>query len=199
MHLDFSSTSKEIYSFPMELFAPPPPPFFPSIPLLVKYDLPTGSNESTSNYSSEKSLANGHYGPGTISVHPMTEEKPVVSSSTMPEINGEDHEIELSSGDDEDDDDDDDGNTTAHDQTIQDAGDSSVNKSITDSNMIGDQDESNDALSNEPMETNESSNLPPVTNEVSTSDDRETDDYVSISNPSTVDTGSSTNERGTSK
>ena len=92
--------------------------------------------------------------------------------------NGEDiDEIELSS-----DDDDNDRTTTAHQLNLD--------EPVTSSNLIDNQDDST-FMSNEQIETNESSNIQPITTEISSSNDRDLDEPVSstsVSNQSTSDT-----------
>jgi hypothetical protein len=95
--------------------------------------------------------------------------------------NGDDiDEIELSSDDDDDDDDND--RTTMAQQ-------SNMDELVTSSNLIDNQDDST-FMSNE-QETNESSNIPPLPNETSSSNDRDLYEHVSstsVSNQSTSDT-----------
>ena len=98
-------------------------------------------------------------------------------------------EIELSS------DDDDDNDRTAIAQI------SNMDEPTTNSNLINDQDEST-FTSDEPMETNQSSTMPPMPTEISNSNDRDLYDNVSstsISNQSTFDTRLSAEERATSR
>ena len=96
-------------------------------------------------------------------------------------------EIELSS------DDDNDRTTTPHMSTMD--------EPATSSNLINDQDEST-FISDEQIETNESSNIQPIPNEGSISNDKDLYDNVSstsISNQSTFDTRLSNEERATSR
>ncbi len=86
-------------------------------------------------------------------------------------------EIELSS-----DDDDNDRTATTHQ--------SNIDEPVTSSNLIDNQDDSI-FMSDEQIETNESSNIPPIPTEISNSNDRDLYEHVSstsISNQSTFDT-----------
>jgi len=96
-------------------------------------------------------------------------------------------EIELSSDDDND--------RTAIIHT------DNIDEPVTSSNLIDDQDDST-FISDEQIETNESSNIPHIPNEVSNTNDRDLYENVSnssISNQSTFDTQLSTDERITSR
>jgi hypothetical protein len=98
-------------------------------------------------------------------------------------------EIELSSDDD-------------NDQTAI-AHMSNIDEQVTSSNLIDDQDDST-FISDEQVETNQSSNLPPIPNEISNSNDRDLYEHVSststsLSNQSTFDTRLSSDERVTSR
>jgi hypothetical protein len=78
---------------------------------------------------------------------------------------------------------------------------SNIDEPVTSSNLIDDQNEST-FISDEQIETSQSSNIPPLPVEVSNSNDRDSYDNVSstsISNQSTFDTGMSTDERVTSR
>jgi len=78
---------------------------------------------------------------------------------------------------------------------------SNIDEPVTSSNLIDDQNEST-FISDEQIETSQSSNIPLLPVEVSNSNDRDSYDNVSstsISNQSTFDTGMSTDERVTSR
>ena len=106
-------------------------------------------------------------------------------------------EIELISDDEDADPDHDDHDRTAiaHVSTLDET------TTTTHSNINHDQDESS-IVSDEPMETNQSSGMPLASVEISNSNDQDVYDNVSssgVSNQSTVDTGMSSDERLTSR
>lgn len=93
-------------------------------------------------------------------------------------------EIELSSDDDDDDVEDDDQDRTAIAQM------SNMDEPVTSSNLIDQQDYSN-TMSDEQIETNESSSIPPIPIEASNSNDRDSSEHVSstsMSDQSAFDT-----------
>ena len=103
-------------------------------------------------------------------------------------------EIELISDDDEDADDND-RTAIAQVSTLDET------TTTTNSNLHHEQDEST-SMSDEQMETNHSSDMPPAPVEISNSNDRDVYDNVSssgVSNQSTVDTGMSSDEHPTSR
>lgn len=166
----------------MELL--PPPPFLQQSKL-------------TSNPSQEQSLINDREVP-SMNGQPKSNASEglsypvIIQSMNNGKENSNHHssnendleEIELSSDDDNEDDDDDDQDRTTTAQM------SNIDEPVTSSNLI-DQQDSSTTMSDEQIETNESSNIPPIPIDVSNSNDRDSSEHVtstSMSNQSTFDT-----------
>jgi hypothetical protein len=171
----------------------PPPPFFqqpvitnqipPEQSMVNDRQVPSMSGHQKSNVTEPSSF------PVIIqSNNSLLDNERQFSNNNNNQSNDDDiDEIELSS------DDDNDRTAMAHMSTID--------EPVTNSNLIDDQDEST-FISDEQIETNESSNIPPIPMDVSNSNDRdlyETVSSTSLSNQSTFDTHLSTDDRVTSR
>jgi hypothetical protein len=171
----------------------PPPPFFqqpvitnqipPEQSMVNDRQVPSMSGHQKSNVTEPSSF------PVIIQSHnSLLDNERQFSNNNNNQSNDDDiDEIELSS------DDDNDRTAMAHMSTID--------EPVTNSNLIDDQDEST-FISDEQIETNESSNIPPIPMDVSNSNDRdlyETVSSTSLSNQSTFDTHLSTDDRVTSR